>query len=318
MMKNLNFTLYKKMLFFRLVEKEIAKRYSEREMRCPTHLSIGQEAVSAAFSLLVNKKDYAVSSHRAHLHYLAKGGDLKKMIAEIYGKKTGCSKGKGGSMHLIDTNVNFMGSSAIVGNSIPVGTGLALSSKIKNDGRKSFIFFGDGAVEQGVFFESINFAAVKKIPAIFVCENNLYSVYSSLKERQPENRKNYKMTRAIGIESYFSSGNNVFECYKCLKKAIRYVEKFKKPVFIEFLTYRQIEHCGPNIDDHLNYRSSKEINFWKLKDPLILAKKSLSKKNNQLVAQEEKKFLLKIYNAFKFAKESPKPLKRSIYEDIYA
>ena len=317
-MKNLNFTLYKKMLFFRLVEKEIAKRYSEREMRCPTHLSIGQEAVSAAFSLLVNKKDYAVSSHRAHLHYLAKGGDLKKMIAEIYGKKTGCSKGKGGSMHLIDTNVNFMGSSAIVGNSIPVGTGLALSSKIKNDGRKSFIFFGDGAVEQGVFFESINFAAVKKIPAIFVCENNLYSVYSSLKERQPENRKNYKMTRAIGIESYFSSGNNVFECYKSLKKAIRYVEKFKKPVFIEFLTYRQIEHCGPNIDDHLNYRSSKEINFWKLKDPLILAKKSLSKKNNQLVAQEEKKFLLEIYNAFKFAKESPKPLKRSIYEDIYA
>lgn len=317
-MKNLNFTLYKKMLFFRLVEKEIAKRYSEREMRCPTHLSIGQEAVSAAFSLLVNKKDYAVSSHRAHLHYLAKGGDLKKMIAEIYGKKTGCSKGKGGSMHLIDTNVNFMGSSAIVGNSIPVGTGLALSSKIKNDGRKSFIFFGDGAVEQGVFFESINFAAVKKIPAIFVCENNLYSVYSSLKERQPENRKNYKMTRAIGIESYFSSGNNVFECYKSLKKAIRYVEKFKKPVFIEFLTYRQIEHCGPNIDDHLNYRSSKEINFWKLKDPLILAKKSLSKKNNQLVAQEEKKFLLEIYNAFKFAKESPKPLKRSIYQDIYA
>ena len=317
-MKNLNFTLYKKMLFFRLVEKEIAKRYSEREMRCPTHLSIGQEAVAAAFSELANKKDYAVSSHRAHLHYLAKGGDLKKMIAEIYGKKTGCSKGKGGSMHLIDTNVNFMGSSAIVGNSIPVGTGLALSSKIKNDGRKSFIFFGDGAVEQGVFFESINFAAVKKIPAIFVCENNLYSVYSSLKERQPENRKNYKMTRAIGIESYFSSGNNVFECYKSLKKAIRYVEKFKKPVFIEFLTYRQIEHCGPNIDDHLNYRSSKEINFWKLKDPLILAKKSLSKKNNQLVAQEEKKFLLKIYNAFKFAKESPKPLKRSIYEDIYA
>lgn len=317
-MKDLNFTLYKKMLFFRLVEKEIAKRYSEREMRCPTHLSIGQEAVSAAFSLLVNKKDYAVSSHRAHLHYLAKGGDLKKMIAEIYGKKTGCSKGKGGSMHLIDTNVNFMGSSAIVGNSIPVGTGLALSSKIKNDGRKSFIFFGDGAVEQGVFYESLNFAVVKKIPAIFVCENNLYSVYSSLKERQPKNRKNYNMARAIGIKSFSSSGNNVLECYKKFKKAIQYVEKYKKPTFIEFFTYRHFEHCGPNIDDHLNYRSPNEINFWKLKDPLIIAKKLLSKKDNQLIEREEKKHLQKIFNAFKFAKESPKPLKKSIFEDIYA
>ena len=317
-MKDLKFNLYKRMLFFRLVEKEIAKRYSEKEMRCPTHLSIGQEAVSAAFSILVNKKDYAVSSHRAHLHYLAKGGDLKRLIAEIYGKKTGCSKGKGGSMHLIDTNVNFMGSSAIVGNSIPVGTGLALSSKIKNDGRKSFIFFGDGAVEQGVFFESINFAIVKKIPAIFVCENNFYSVYSSLRERQPENRKNYKMARAIGIKSFFSSGNDALKCYENLKKAIQYVEKYKRPVFIEFLTYRQIEHCGPNIDDHLNYRSSKEINFWKLKDPLTQASKSLSKKNNQLIKLEEKKCLSKIYKAFKFAKNSPKPLKKSIYEDIYA
>ena len=133
-------------------------------MRCPTHLSIGQEAVSAAFSEVVNKKDFAVSSHRAHVHYLAKGGNLKKMIAEIYGKKTGCSKGKGGSMHLIDLDVNFMGSSAIVGNSIPIGTGLALSAKINNTNQKSFIFFGDGATEQGVFYESINFAAVKNLP----------------------------------------------------------------------------------------------------------------------------------------------------------
>ena len=311
-------SIFKMMLKIRLAEETIAEKYSEQKMRCPTHLCIGQEAVSAAVGYALNKSDYAVSTHRSHGHYLGKGGDLNQMIAEIYGKETGCSKGYGGSMHLVDKSVGFMGSTAIVGNSIPVGTGLALSSKIKNDGRKSFIFFGDGAVEQGVFFESINFAIVKKIPAIFVCENNFYSVYSSLRERQPENRKNYKMARAIGIKSFFSSGNDALKCYENLKKAIQYVEKYKRPVFIEFLTYRQIEHCGPNIDDHLNYRSSKEINFWKLKDPLTQASKSLSKKNNQLIKLEEKKCLSKIYKAFKFAKNSPKPLKKSIYEDIYA
>ena len=136
MNKNLLFKLYKNILRFRLIELEISKKYSSWKMRCPTHLSIGQEAVSSAFSEVVSKKDFTVSSHRAHAHYLAKGGSLNKMIAELYGKKTGCSKGKGGSMHLIDLNVNFMGSSAIVGNSIPIGTGLALSSKIKNTNQK--------------------------------------------------------------------------------------------------------------------------------------------------------------------------------------
>ena len=151
MNKNLKLRLYSKILKYRLVEETIAEEYKNQKMRCPTHLSVGQEAVSAAFSEFFAKKDYVVSSHRAHIHYLAKGGNLKKMIAEIYGKETGCSKGKGGSMHLVDLNVNFMGSSAIVANSIPVGTGLALSSKIKKKGQKSFIFFGDGAVEQGAF-----------------------------------------------------------------------------------------------------------------------------------------------------------------------
>lgn len=151
----------------RSIEEEIAKRYHEGRMRCPTHLSVGQEAVPAAFSQLVQKKDFAVSSHRGHAHYLAKGGNLKSMIAEIYGKKTGCSKGKGGSMHLIDLSVNFMGTSAIVGNSIPIGVGLGLSAKIKKTKQISFIFFGDGAIEEGVFYESINFATVKKTSCYF-------------------------------------------------------------------------------------------------------------------------------------------------------
>ena len=170
-------SFYKTMYRIRSVEEEISKRYSEGKMRCPTHLSIGQEAVPAAFSQIVSKKDYTVSSHRGHAHYLAKGGNLNSMIAEIYGKRSGCSNGKGGSMHLMDLSVNFMGTTAIVGNSIPIGVGLGLSAKTKKTKQISFIFFGDGAVEEGVFYESINFAATKKLPTIFVCENNLYSVY---------------------------------------------------------------------------------------------------------------------------------------------
>ena len=168
-------------------------------MRCPTHLSVGQELVSAVFSLIAKKKDYAVSTHRGHAHYLAKGGSLKKMIAEIYGKETGTSRGKGGSMHLIDLNVNFMGTSAIVGNSIPVGVGLGLAIKLKNEKKISFVFLGDGAIEEGVFYESLNFAIVKQIPVIFICENNLYSVYSSLKVRQPLKRKIYQIKIALMI-----------------------------------------------------------------------------------------------------------------------
>ena len=167
-LKEMFLDFYKSMYRIRSVEEEISKRYYEGKMRCPTHLSIGQEAVPAAFSKIALKSDFAVSSHRGHAHYLAKGGDLKSMIAEIYGKETGCSKGKGGSMHLIDLSVNFMGTSAIVGNSIPMGVGLGLSAKVKKTKQVSFIFFGDGAIEEGVFYESINFATLKKLPVVLL------------------------------------------------------------------------------------------------------------------------------------------------------
>jgi TPP-dependent pyruvate/acetoin dehydrogenase alpha subunit len=317
MIKHLNLRLYKNILRYRLVELEIAKEYQNQLMRCPTHLSIGQEAVSAAFAELANKKDFAVSSHRAHIHYLAKGGNLKKMIAEIYGKKNGCSKGKGGSMHLIDLNVNFMGSSAIVGNSIPIGTGLGLSATIKKTNQKSFIFFGDGAIEQGAFYESINFAAVRNLPTVFVCENNLYSVYSPLKDRQPKNRKIFKMINSIGLKSYSCDGNNVVSCYNTFSKALKFVEKKKKPVFLEFYTYRHFEHCGPNIDDNLNYRSTRELNFWKKKDPLEISKKKLKKNELIRLNQIEKTIKKEIKEAFDYAKKSPYPNIKSAFEDVY-
>lgn len=301
--------------YFRKVEEEIAIRYSEEKMRCPTHLSIGQEAVSAAYSLAIKKTDFAVSSHRSHLHYLAKGGNLNSLIAEIYGKKTGCSKGKGGSMHLIDLNVNFMGSSAIVGNSIPVGVGLGLSIKLNKTKQISTVFLGDGAVEEGVFYESVNFAALKHLPILFICENNLYSVYSPKKVRQPERRSISQMVKSIGISSSKCDGNDVIKCYEHIQKQINKIRLNGGPQFIEFSTYRHREHCGPNFDNQLGYRNKKEINFWKLRDPLLKIK---DKVDTETISKNEKKINFLIKNAFIFAENSPFPNEKEAYKGLYA
>jgi TPP-dependent pyruvate/acetoin dehydrogenase alpha subunit len=310
--------LYKKAYRIRAVEKEISRRYSEEKMRCPVHLSIGQEAVSAAFSLVVKKKDFTVSTHRGHAHYLAKGGSLKKMIAEIYGKESGCSKGKGGSMHLIDTSCNFMGTSAIVANSIPTGVGLGFSSKFEKKDKISYIFLGDAATEEGVFYESINFSIIKNLPVIFICENNLYSVYSNLSVRQPKGRKIYKMCNSLGIDSAVCDGNDFLKSYRILKKASDFVIKKKKPFFIEFKTYRYLEHCGPNFDNHLTYRSKKEYNYWKKKDPIESFKKKLSKRQLLIIQKFENKVNEEVRKAFLFAERSKFPKKSLALTNVYA
>jgi TPP-dependent pyruvate/acetoin dehydrogenase alpha subunit len=260
--------LFESMLRIRLVEESIAERYSEQKMRCPTHLSIGQEATSVGVCANLTKQDQVLSTHRAHAHYLAKGGCLNSMIAEIYGKVSGCSKGMGGSMHLIDTSVGFMGSTAIVGNTIPVAVGLALEKKLNRKKSIACVFFGDGATEEGAFYESVNFAIIHSLPILFICENNLYSVYSGLEVRQPHKRKIYKMVQAMGISSQHGNGNDVEGVYKAVKSAKINILQGGGPQFLEFDTYRWREHCGPNFDNDIGYREESEFLHWKKKDPL--------------------------------------------------
>ena len=302
----------------RSVEEEISKRYSEGKMRCPTHLSIGQEAVPSAFSQIAKKNDFAVSSHRGHAHYLAKGGNLKSMLAEIYGKKTGCSGGKGGSMHLIDLAVNFMGTSAIVGNSIPVGVGLGMSAKIKNTKQVSFIFFGDGAIEEGVFYESINFAIVKKLPVVFICENNLYSVYSPFSVRQPKGRSIFKMVEAMGSKVMQCDGNDVIKVYKILEKAANETRRGRGPYFLEFFTYRWLEHCGPNFDNDIGYRTEKEFLKWKKKEPIKRLVKKLNYNSHNQLEKIRNEIKNEIQLAFTFAENSPFPKQLEAYKGVYA
>ena len=303
----------------RHVELEISKRYSEGKMRCPVHLSIGQEGVPAALSILLNKKDFAVSTHRAHAHYISKGGSVNKMIAEIYGKSTGCSGGKGGSMHLTDKDKGFMGSSSIVGNSIPLGVGLGLSLKIKKLKNVSIIYLGDGAVETGAFFESVNFAILKKLPIIFICENNLYSVYTPIKYRQPKNRRIYKMVSGLGIKSFFFDGSNPFSFFKKLENIVKKTRQKSEPCFVEFSTYRYLEHCGPFNDDNLEYRPKEELKKWIKKDPYLNIKSNLEKnvKLKNRIKNIEKKNMKIVNSAFLFAEQSKFPTKADLEKNVY-
>ena len=296
--------LFESMLRIRLVEESIANKYSEQKMRCPTHLSIGQEAIAVGVCANLTSQDQVLSTHRAHAHYLAKGGCLNSMMAEIYGKASGCSKGMGGSMHLIDTSVGFMGSTAIVGNTIPVAVGLALEKKLTRKKSIACVFFGDGATEEGAFYESVNFAIIHSLPILFICENNLYSVYSGLEVRQPVDRKIYKMVRAMGISAQHGNGNDVEEVARKVKHAKTMILKSGGPQFLEFDTYRWREHCGPNFDNNIGYREESEFLKWKKKDPL---KNFYSENSQKYIDRKIDTISQEIDDAHQFAGDSKFP-----------
>jgi TPP-dependent pyruvate/acetoin dehydrogenase alpha subunit len=308
------------MLRIRMVEEKIAELYSEQEMRCPVHLSIGQEGVAVGVCSHLDEKDIVMSAHRAHAHYLAKGGDLKSMIAELYGKETGCAMGKGGSMHLVDLNIGFFAAVPIVGSTIPIAVGVAWAFKLKKSCNIVTVFLGDGATEEGVFFESLDFASLKNVPILFVCENNLYSVYSQLNVRQAPGRKLSVLAESHGIKSFNGDGNNVDQVSRLTKEAIEYIKTNKAPAFIELDTFRWLEHCGPNGDDHLGYRKTGELDQWIKRDP-IASYKARMIETHQLTEQQiiEKIEVIsnEIDEVFKFAKESPFPDQSLLNQHIY-
>ncbi|WP_415235418.1 thiamine pyrophosphate-dependent dehydrogenase E1 component subunit alpha [Sneathiella sp.] len=305
----------------RSVEETIAARYSEQEMRCPTHLSSGQEGVSAAIGTLLRHTDLAVSGHRAHAHYLAKGGNLNAMIAEIYGRVTGCARGKGGSMHLIDETVGFMGSTAIVGGTVPVGVGLGYSQMMKDGDDIACVFLGDAVVETGVFFESLSFAALKKLPVLFICENNFYSVYSPLSVRQNDTVEIHEKVAGFGVYTDNGDGHNVIEVHEKTAKAIAHVRAGNGPAFLEFETFRWREHCGPNYDDDLGYRPEAMLKEWEFRDAIHTFEKEAI--NSTLLTQGEidnmqAEIDREVDAAFEFAKASEFPPLQEASQHILA
>ena len=313
--------LYYEMLRIRMIEEKIAELYPEQEMRCPVHLCIGQEAVAAGVCAHLARVDYVLSGHRSHGHYLAKGGDLKAMMAELYGRLTGCSGGKGGSMHLVDLSVGFLGATPIVGSTIPIAVGTALGSMMRGEPRVTVIFFGEGATEEGVFHESINFAALKQLPVVFVCENNLYSVYSPLSVRQPRGREVFLLARGHEVESHQGDGSDVVEVSRLAEQAIRKAREGGGASFVEFKTYRWREHCGPYYDNHLGYRTEEEFLEWKRRDPIEMFGTSLLNEGvlpSQGVHEMTTSLKAEIEEAVAFAKASPFPEEDLLVRDVYA
>ena len=269
--------LFRSMLRIRLVEERIGERYAEQEMRCPTHLCIGQEAPPAAVCAHLRPQDLVFSNHRSHGHYLAKNGDLKAMIAELYGRATGCADGKGGSQHLIDLAAGFMGSAPILASTISVGVGASWAAKLDGRDEVSAIFFGDGATEEGAFHEAVNFAGVARLPVVFVCENNLYSVHSAMDIRQPS-RPVAALGPAHGVPAATVDGNDVEAVWRLAATAVARAVAGGGPSLIECLTYRWREHCGPNEDIALGYRSEAEFEAWAAHDPVVLHRRLLAER----------------------------------------
>jgi len=311
--------LYTTMLTIRMFEEKIVELYPEQEMKCPVHLCIGQEAIATGICQSLKSDDYIFSNHRGHGHCIAKGASMKSMFAEFYGRSTGCSRGKGGSMHIIDVEKGILGTSAIVGGGIPMGVGSALASSIKGDGKVSIVFFGDGAFDEGVFYESFNFASLKKLPVVFVCENNFYATNSHQSARQPSCEIS-KSAAAFGSPGICLDGNNVVEVYNVALEAIGNARSGGGPSLIEARTYRWKGHVGPEVDYEKGVRSKEELLYWMARCPIKNFEKAL--RESGLVTETEldaipQTILQELEEAVSFAKESPYPEPAELYKDLY-
>ena len=261
-MKRPHERLYRSLYGIRRAEEEIARIYPTDKIKSPVHLSIGQEAVSVGVCEALRPEDVVFGTYRSHALYLAKGGDLRRMMAELFGKATGCAKGKGGSMHLIDPARGVMGTSAVVGSTNPLAVGYAYALKLQAKRAIVASFFGDGAVEEGAFHESLNFARLKNLPVLFVCENNFYAIHTHQRERQPlDNICDH--ARAYGIPAERFEEDDVLKIFERMTSAVELIRSGScGPLFFECRTYRLKEHVGPNDDFHLGYRSRSEAEPW--------------------------------------------------------
>ena len=307
------------MIKIRMAEEKIVAVYAkDQQMRTPTHLSIGQEAVAAALSAVLNSNDQLFTGHRCHAAYLAKGGDFQGFFSELCGKSTGICKGRAGSAHLTDPAAGIY-SSPILGAMVPVAVGAAMSFKMDQNQRAAVAVFGDAALEEGVIAESINFAVTRRLPVLFLCENNLYSTHTPLSVRQPPS----KIVDRVSIPEMAAQqidGNDACLLYERLKIAMNHVRSLKGPLFIECLTYRVREHVGPLFDYDRGYRSKEEVESWMKRCPIELLSAQLTKENilsAQDVQQMKDNWKSRADEAYERALQEPWPDPQGIEQEVY-
>jgi pyruvate dehydrogenase E1 component alpha subunit len=308
------------MFRIRRIEEAIESRYHEDEMKTPIHLVIGQEATSVGCCAALTTRDLLYCSHRTHGNYLAKGGDLRAMLAELYCRINGCAGSRGGSMHLIDKSVGMAGTSAIVAGAIPIACGAALAVQLKGEDRVVVVFLGEAATEEGAASESLNFAALKQLPIVFFCENNFYSVQSPLWTRQPA-REIWHWAQGYGMPSTQVDGMNVLAVYDATRDAVARAKSGAGPTFIEARCYRYRAHGGSGDDTKAGYRDMDERSAWDAFDPVALYLQYLSEGGVLTDVQLQTirvEIAREIEDAFAFAIESPNPVEADLYRHVYA
>jgi pyruvate dehydrogenase E1 component alpha subunit len=313
--KNILKGMYITMLRIRKLEERVGDLVLEGKIKTPCHLYIGEEAVATGVCFALKKEDFIFGTHRSHGHYIAKGGDIKKLMAEIFCKKTGCSKGKGGSMHVVAPEIGLLGTPPIVAASIPIAVGTALSSVLRKNNRVSVSFFGDGATNEGVFYESLNFASLRKLPVVFVCENNFYSTHMPIVKTLADTNI-AKKAEGFNMPGIRIDGNDVILVYQTAKKAVENARRGKGPTLIECQTYRWRGHVGPCDDLDKGLRSRKELDFWMKKCP-IKKLENILKISNLEKERISKKIEKEVEEAVAFAKKSPSPKKDDLAKDIF-
>ena len=309
--------LYRQMLLIRRFEEKSAEVYSAGKIGGFCHLYIGQEAVAVGALSAIRKDDYVLTSYREHGQAIAKGISPESVMAELYGKATGCSKGKGGSMHMFDKEVNFLGGHAIVGGQIPLATGVAFAAKYQNTDKVTLCFFGEAAVNQGAFHESLNMAQLWKLPCIYICENNQYGMGTSL-ERAMSLRDIAQKACAYEMVSEFVDGMDVLAVREATARAVERARKESLPTLLEVRTYRFMGH---SMSDPGNYRTRAEIEKYQERDPLKLFSSTLKEEkivDDKTLQQMDSEIKEQVERAVRFAEESPLPAPEELYTDIYA
>ncbi|MGQ9538500.1 MAG: pyruvate dehydrogenase (acetyl-transferring) E1 component subunit alpha [Candidatus Bathycorpusculaceae bacterium] len=309
--------MYKLMVKIRLFEEKVFELYAQNLVPGTIHLYTGQEAVAVGVCSALRKDDYITSTHRGHGHCIAKGADIKRIMAEILGKETGYCKGKGGSMHIADFSIGMLGATAVVGAGIPIAVGAGLSIKLRKTSQVAACFFGDGASNQGTFHEGINMAAIWQLPVIFVCENNLYAM-GTRQSRVMKIENIANRAAAYGIPGAVVDGNDVLAVYEAASSAVERARRGEGPTLIECKTYR---HRGHSRVDSAKYRPREEVEAWLAKDPIKRLRERLLQ-SNVLTEVEiqlmDKEISTEIEEAVKYAMESPYPEPEEALEDVYA
>lgn len=307
--RDVQIQLYRQLQRIRCFEERIVELYPEQEMRTPVHLCLGQEGVAAGVCLTLTREDYLFSTHRSHGHCIAKGMPLLPIAAELYGRVEGCAGGRGGSMHLVDPEHGIPGSTAIVGGSIPLAVGAALSARLQGNGRVAVAFFGDGASEEGSFHESLNFAALHRLPVLFVCENNFYATNSPLTARQPGVGIAAKGA-AYGIPGLQIDGNDPLAVYHAAREAVGRARSGGGPTLLECATYRWKGHVGPSCDVELGCRPRRELDAWRERCPALRLRDGLTATGAATAEQLttiEREVMAEVAAAFAAAREGAFP-----------